>query len=509
MSTTVQSIPRSKLRPSPFNAHRRKRFTSDSLAEMAQSIREQGIISPIVVRPVKGRKTWEIVCGERRYLGADLAGLKEVPCLIRELDDRKALLVQLTENDQRESSDPVDEAESIRQLIDEHGMSIHAVSLEMGRSETWVTRRLQLATMPEPVREAVSARKMPIDLVAKLDQIPEENGLRDQAAAELATGEFTVRSGREFLETHYLQPILRANEWKLLIARLKIEDVYGGNWTALSYEESVEVRSFGGDISLKGYELIEDAVPRAVLRNKDAGFTWGELAEAGHVGLTLICGEDGREIAAVHRESVLNALAVLYSQARCLDCHHVWTPHNDAEKSACPKCKSEKLSYEPERCPILMGSTTRERRAIAENADLVRRQEKEAREAQLQREQRLLVELDKCVRSRPRVQMDSLFAAAVLQVASGAERTILPRLENRWPGRISPEIPPDKKDDWEWRRDQALTLWPYYETPPAAESLVICLVVADWLEGGLTPANCPDMAAAIELYGCDWRSIWE
>ena len=137
----------------------------ESLAELAESIRAQGIVQPIVVRPLpnpagKAEQRFEIVAGERRWRAAQLAGLDKVPAVVRELSDHAALAIALIENIQRENLNPIEEATSLRRLVDEFDMTHSAVAEAVGRSRAAVSNLLRLLELPVPVRKMLEQREL-------------------------------------------------------------------------------------------------------------------------------------------------------------------------------------------------------------------------------------------------------------------------------------------------------------------------------------------------------------
>jgi ParB family chromosome partitioning protein len=135
----------------------------ESLAELAESIRVQGIVQPIVVRPLPpagGELRYEIVAGERRWRAAQLAGLDTVPALIRDIPDDAAVAVSLIENIQRENLNPIEEARSLQRLVDDFGMTHEQAAEAVGRSRVAVSNLLRLLELPDPVREMLERREL-------------------------------------------------------------------------------------------------------------------------------------------------------------------------------------------------------------------------------------------------------------------------------------------------------------------------------------------------------------
>jgi ParB family chromosome partitioning protein len=131
----------------------RTRMDEGALAELAQSISAQGLIQPILVRPLTTPDRYEIIAGERRWRAARLAGLTEVPVVIREVPDKATLAMALIENIQREDLNPLEEARGLQRLIDEFSLTHQAVAEAVGRSRAAVTNLLRLLNLEPPVQE--------------------------------------------------------------------------------------------------------------------------------------------------------------------------------------------------------------------------------------------------------------------------------------------------------------------------------------------------------------------
>lgn len=152
-ATAGREIGVAELAPGRFQP--RRQLAEDGLAELADSIREQGVLQPLVVRPraaSDGQAGWEIVAGERRWRAAKLAGLATVPVVVRELDDQSALAVALIENLQREDLNPLDQAESLARLAREFGLTHDQVAQAVGRSRASVSNLLRLLDLHDDVK---------------------------------------------------------------------------------------------------------------------------------------------------------------------------------------------------------------------------------------------------------------------------------------------------------------------------------------------------------------------
>ncbi|HZH43170.1 MAG TPA: ParB/RepB/Spo0J family partition protein [Lysobacter sp.] len=153
---TLRTLPIDALAPGKYQP--RKTMDDAKLNELAESIRAQGVIQPIVVREIareRGGKTYEIIAGERRWRASQRAGLKDVPVVIREVDDRTVVAMALIENIQREDLNPLEEAQALQRLIDEFDLT-HAQAAEaVGRSRAAVSNLLRLLELPPDVRTLV------------------------------------------------------------------------------------------------------------------------------------------------------------------------------------------------------------------------------------------------------------------------------------------------------------------------------------------------------------------
>ena len=146
-----------KIQPGQYQP--RTKMDLASLEELAQSIKEQGLISPILVRPISKTK-YEIIAGERRYRAAKMAGLKRVPVLIRKISNEKALAWALIENIQRENLNPLEEAAGIQRLVSEFNLTHESASRAIGRSRTATTNLLRLLNLAKPVQDRLMANEI-------------------------------------------------------------------------------------------------------------------------------------------------------------------------------------------------------------------------------------------------------------------------------------------------------------------------------------------------------------
>lgn len=190
---SLRNLKVSVLKPGKYQP--RTRMDKDSLAELAESIKAQGIMQPVLVRPVSPGH-YEIIAGERRWRAAQIAGLSEVPALIREVPDEAALAMSLIENIQREDLNPLEEAMGIQRLIQEFGMTHQAASEALGSSRSAVSNLLRLLNLPSPVQELLMEGKIDMGHGRALLSLP--------AAKQIETANLIVHKQLSVRETERL-----------------------------------------------------------------------------------------------------------------------------------------------------------------------------------------------------------------------------------------------------------------------------------------------------------------
>jgi ParB family chromosome partitioning protein len=192
-SESLQMLSLDRIRPGKYQP--RTRMDNASLDELAQSIREQGIMQPILVRPVDGAR-FEIIAGERRWRAAQRAGLTEIPAQVRAVPDQGALAMALIENIQREDLNPLEEAQGLDRLITEFGLTHDAAAKAVGRSRSAVTNLLRLRELSKPVQEYL--------LSGQLDMGHARALLGLAAGAQVAAATRIVAQGLSVRETERL-----------------------------------------------------------------------------------------------------------------------------------------------------------------------------------------------------------------------------------------------------------------------------------------------------------------
>ncbi len=178
-----------------------------ALEELAASIRAQGVVQPIVVRPLEGGD-YEIVAGERRWRAAQMAGLAKVPVVIRDIPDRAAIAISLIENIQRENLNPVEEAQALKRLLDEFGLTHQQVADGVGRSRAAVSNLLRLLELTPPVRTFLERGDLEMGHARAL--LPVEGDAQRTAAEEVVAKGLSVRETERLVKRLQSPPAPKA-----------------------------------------------------------------------------------------------------------------------------------------------------------------------------------------------------------------------------------------------------------------------------------------------------------
>ena len=178
-------------------------FNETELRELSESIQEHGVLQPLLVR--KHGNGYEIIAGERRYQASKLAGLEELPVIIKDVDDEQMLALALIENLQRSDLNPVEEAKGYRQLIDASGMTQEALSKAVSKSRSAITNSLRLLDLPEVVQQMIFDGKLTAGHARAILAIPYED-------ARIKLAEKVVAEGLSVRATENLAPLFSAGE---------------------------------------------------------------------------------------------------------------------------------------------------------------------------------------------------------------------------------------------------------------------------------------------------------
>jgi len=238
-------------------------FEQEALNELASSIREHGVLQPILVRPL-GPNTYQIVAGERRWRASRLAGLENIPALIEDIDDDTALEIAIIENLQREDLTPLDEAAMYDRMVHEHGYSIRKLADKLGKDKGYLENRLRLADAPPEIRELVSLRKDSLSHAYELMKV-EDPKKRRRLAEQVARGELTLIKLRDKIEGRRTRPGHEPDDAGDMTVAIEHERAAGTDhddlWTS---DETTPSRVISDDSLVNAKQSLVDAVDELV-----------------------------------------------------------------------------------------------------------------------------------------------------------------------------------------------------------------------------------------------------
>jgi ParB family transcriptional regulator, chromosome partitioning protein len=192
----LQDIPLSSIRPNPQQP--REHFDEESLAALAESIREVGVLQPVLVRP--GGDGFELIAGERRWRAARRIGLQTIPAIVRTADDASMLQQAIVENVQREELNPLEEAAAYQQLIEDFSLTHDDVATRVGKSRTTITNTLRLLQLPPSIQRYLKERALRMGHARALLGTP-DRAFQEQLAKRAVAEELSVREVEEAIRT--------------------------------------------------------------------------------------------------------------------------------------------------------------------------------------------------------------------------------------------------------------------------------------------------------------------
>lgn len=192
----LEEIPVAAIRPNPYQP--REHFDEEELAALAESVREVGILQPVLVRSVGDG--YELIAGERRWRAARRVGLQQIPALVRDTDDASALEHALVENVHRADLNSIEEAAAYQQLIEDFGLTHEEVAARVGRSRATVSNTVRLLQLPPTVQRMVRDRALSMGHARALLGTP-DRALQEQLAKRIVAEELSVRAVEELLRT--------------------------------------------------------------------------------------------------------------------------------------------------------------------------------------------------------------------------------------------------------------------------------------------------------------------
>ena len=208
IAASIRRLAVERIDPNPNQP--RLTFDEDTLAELALSITEHGVLQPILVRPAADGR-FQLIAGERRWRAARLAGLREVPAIVDEIDDQTALEIAIIENLQREDLSPLDEALMYERMTTEHGYSLRKLAQKLGKDKGYIENRLRLADAPSEIKQLVSLRKDTLSHAYELLKV-EDPKRRRRLAEQVARGELSLVKLREKIEGRPVREVGQAGD---------------------------------------------------------------------------------------------------------------------------------------------------------------------------------------------------------------------------------------------------------------------------------------------------------
>ena len=181
----------------PNSAQPRKNFDEGKLNELAESIKTNGVISPLIVR--EGKNGYELVAGERRWRASRIAKLKKVPCIVRDFDDQQNAIVAIIENMQREDLDPIEEALGLKSMTEKYGFTQEQVSASLGKSRTYIANSIRLLKLPEEIQQYVSSGQMSAAHGRTIINIPDKTRQKE-IADKIIRNDLSVRATERLAE---------------------------------------------------------------------------------------------------------------------------------------------------------------------------------------------------------------------------------------------------------------------------------------------------------------------
>ncbi len=193
---SIRHLPLDQIEANPNQP--RLSFDQDTIDELAASVREHGVLQPILVRPL-GPHRYQLIAGERRWRASRVAGVPTIPAMVEEIDDETALEIAIIENLQREDLSPLDEATMYDRMIREHGYSIRRLAEKLGKDKGYLENRLRLADAPPEIRELVSVRKDTLSHAYELLKVTDPRKRR-RLAEQVGRGELSLVKLKEKIE---------------------------------------------------------------------------------------------------------------------------------------------------------------------------------------------------------------------------------------------------------------------------------------------------------------------
>ncbi|HHW28522.1 MAG TPA: ParB/RepB/Spo0J family partition protein [Syntrophomonadaceae bacterium] len=205
-SGDIVQLPINKIQPGAFQA--RQEFDEEALEELAASIKEHGVMQPVVVRPIQDGK-YELIIGERRWRASQIAGLETIPCVVRDVDDLSSSEMMLVENIQREDLNPLEEAQAYKRLIDEYHLTQDQIAARVGKSRSFIANSMRLLNLPSLIQDLLIQKKLSVGHGKVLLGIPDRQQ-QERLAQEIVEKGLSVREAEKVA-----QQLLQQNKKKV------------------------------------------------------------------------------------------------------------------------------------------------------------------------------------------------------------------------------------------------------------------------------------------------------
>ena len=262
-NSIIEQIEMRMIRPSQFPV---RHMDQTDISDLKVSIKEHGLLQPIVIRPVE--RGFEIVAGHRRFAACRLLHWRFITCKIRDLTDRQAYEIQLTENIQRRSMDPIEEAEAYQKYVSEYGWGgIAVLGRKIGKSQEYISHRIQLLKLPEQIIDNISDKKLSPSQALELTSV--DNSIRTRLVNDIIDNNLTVKQIRVIKKQSKSETrkpkttksfhIIKKSQLSLRIALSQIDSLIDDAHTTATKDRS-ELIKFLMSLRLQIHAMIDDTI---------------------------------------------------------------------------------------------------------------------------------------------------------------------------------------------------------------------------------------------------------
>jgi ParB family transcriptional regulator, chromosome partitioning protein len=274
-TSIVEPIEMKMIRPSQFAVREKfHKLSSDDDDALVSSIKEHGLLQPILIRPIT--HGFEIVAGHRRFHACKSLRWRHIPCKIREMSDKQAYEIQLTENIQRKTMEPIEEAEAFRRYVIDFGWGgVSELAKKIGMSEVYVSHRIQLLKLPDDIKEQIFNNRLNVSQALELTNLPFDS--RTEIMNHVVNNNLTVRQIREvksFLNEvngcksdsipqkalYKSLSITKKTSLALKITLARIDNIIEEAHSTIEPEQRTEITNFLMGLRLKVHAMIDDTI---------------------------------------------------------------------------------------------------------------------------------------------------------------------------------------------------------------------------------------------------------